>query len=56
MADSRRVDHSDEPGVVLDTEFYWETEICLNVSILGQEIPGSGLTPLAPVLSICQPR
>jgi hypothetical protein len=37
IRDSRRVDHPDEPGVVLDTEFYWETEICLCVSLLYQQ-------------------
>jgi hypothetical protein len=37
IRDSRRVDHPDKPGVVLDTEFYWETEICLLVSLLHQQ-------------------
>jgi hypothetical protein len=43
MGDSRRIDHPDEPGVVLDTEFYWETEICLGVSLLGQTDQGRSL-------------
>lgn len=34
MADPRRVDHSDEPGIILNTEFYGETEVCLDVSVL----------------------
>jgi hypothetical protein len=37
IGDSRRVDHPDEPGIILDTEFYRETKICLGVSLLYQQ-------------------
>ena len=55
MGNSRRVDHPDEPGIVLNPEFYWEAKICLSVSLLPTTKSDSGLTPLAPVLSIYQP-
>jgi hypothetical protein len=43
MGDSRRIDHPHEPGIILDTEFYWETEICLGVSLLYQRDRRRGL-------------
>jgi len=52
MKDSRRIDHPDEPGIILNTEFYWETEICLSVSLPPTTRLKTGLTPLAPVLYI----
>ena len=52
VGDSRRVNHPNKPGIVLNPEFYWETEICLGVSLLLTTRLNSGLTPLAPVLSV----